>query len=129
MMDKTATRRPAIEDFSDHKVRLFLESLARDLTYTQMAERCLDRFGKARAWSRDKIRSYWLATHTVDISRSPIDREPGIRDFIDDRYGRMTIDDIAFACRTTFGNRAPSRSAIGRYVKRLIDQLKSAADC
>lgn len=103
------------DEFADREVRDFLERLPRG-PFSAMAAACLDRFGAARAWPRDKIIAYWRLVHPIRRGGvSPIEFEPDIRDFIDDRLGRMSFDCITEACRERFGDRAPSRSSIGRY--------------
>lgn len=110
-----APGQPLPDEFADREVREFLERLPR-IPYSAMAAACLAQFGAARAWPRDKIMAYWRLAHPIRQGGvSPIEFEPDIRDFIEDRLGAMTLDDIVQACRETFGGRAPSRSAIGRY--------------
>jgi hypothetical protein len=53
-------------------------------------------------------------------SVSAIDRDPELAAFIRARLGRVRLVDIALECGARFGaGRAPSKSAIHRYWKRL----------
>lgn len=52
-------------------------------------------------------------------TRFSVERDPEIREFIHSVRGCTTLDQLAEACRTKFGSRSPSRSAIHRYIQRL----------
>lgn len=105
----------------DADIRAFLEGLRRDATYSEMATACRERFGVERAWSRSTIARYWRQTHPIfKGTPSPIESDAEVQAFLDDRLGRLTFEEIAAACRRHFGaDRAPSRSAIHRYWKRV----------
>jgi hypothetical protein len=104
----------------DRGVAAFLDRLPRQMTYTQMAAACLERFGADGAWSRTKIAEYWKSRHPRGVGRvSRIDLDPELRDFVEDRLGRLTLDELAEACGERFGpERSPSWSAIQRYAQR-----------
>jgi hypothetical protein len=112
---------------ADTDMKAYLDQLPRHLTYSQMAEACLRRFGQRRAWSRTKIEQYWAMLHppcNKPLSRIAADHE--VRDFIDDRLGRLTLDMIVVSCRGQFGvERTPSRAAIHRYWQRSRQQNAS----
>lgn len=110
--------------FSDAAVRQAVDTAPRSLTYTELARELCQRFGPDRAWSAEQITRYWQATRPVHRGQpARIAQDPAIRSFIDDRLGRMTLDELTDALRRQFGFRAPSRSAIGRYwqSRRRID--------
>ena len=107
----------------DNDITRFLASLPRDLPYSELAERCAKRFG-ARAWSAGKIKAWWIALPPG----SPIERDPDLRAFIDDRLGRWTLTRLAEACRSEFGSHAPKRSAIHRYFKRWRARSEKGAE-
>lgn len=52
-------------------------------------------------------------------TRSRVERDPEIRDFIHSVRGCATVDQLVEACQERFGPRCPSRSAIHRYIQRL----------
>lgn len=54
-----------------------------------------------------------------DGSRLKVERDPEIRDFIHALRGPMTIRQITEACHQRFGERAPGRSSIHRYIQTL----------
>lgn len=109
----------AAETYADAEVREFVEGLPIQATYSEMAAACLERFGPERAWSRTKIICYWQSHHPVgERSRSRIDLDPEVRDFVVDRLGRITILGLVAQCRERFGNRAPSKSGLDRFWQR-----------
>lgn len=112
---------PVKNAFDDDEVAAYLDRLPRHLTYSQMAEACERRFGKTRAWSRSKIIRYWEAAHPPGKGTSSrIDKDAELRDFVTDRLGRMTFDELVRACRERFGTaHSPSRSTLHRYSQRL----------
>ena len=115
----------AREPYADLEVRQFLEGLPRHLTYSELAERCLERFGPARAWSRSKIVRYWYSAHDKRGRPFKFQHDAKVRDFIDDRLGRITLTALAAGCRATFGReRAPSRSALQRYKRSMVDSRR-----
>lgn len=59
-----------------------------------------------------------LAKRPKGLPRSPIDRNPDIRAFVEERFGKMELSEIAAACVVQFGKKAPSRSAIHRFLHR-----------
>ena len=59
-----------------------------------------------------------LAQRSKGLPRSPIDRDPDLKAFIQERLGKMEISEIAAACAAKFGQKAPSRSAIHRFLHR-----------
>ena len=105
----------------DPEVAAFIEGLPRHLTYTEMTAACQERFGPERAWSADAIRRYWLKHHPITKGTfSRIDRDAELRLFIEDRIGRMTLDEIVTACETRFGHdRTPSRSTIHLHSQKM----------
>lgn len=106
--------------FDDAEVRAFIDGEPRHSTYTELAEACLERFGPDRAWSRSKIVRYWYATHAAKKGKAfRFDADPEVRSFLLDRFGRFKLTEIAVAARAEFGDRAPSRSAIHRFWKRV----------
>ena len=56
---------------------------------------------------------------TADM-RSRVDRDPEVATFLAENLGRMLLKDATAACLKRFGaDRAPSRSSIDRYWRRL----------
>ena len=106
-----------IDAQEDAEVQAFVDRLPQHLTYTEMAARCLEEFGCQRAWGRDRITRHWLRANPVRRGGAPtVIADQEMRDFIEDRLGRLTLDAIAADCKTRFGaDRVPSRSAIHRY--------------
>lgn len=51
-------------------------------------------------------------------SRSPIENDRELCDFLDARLGRMLLKDVVAECAAEFGERAPSKSAVHRYHMR-----------
>lgn len=110
---------PKTDVYNDLEVRAFIDGQDRHATYTEMAEACLERFGAERAWSRSKIIRYWQSSRPIIKGRPQrVDEDPDVRTFVEDRLGRLTLDEIVALCREAFGGRAPSRSAIHRYWQR-----------
>ncbi|GGX96672.1 hypothetical protein GCM10007160_25370 [Litchfieldella qijiaojingensis] len=72
-----------------------------------------------RGLKADKKASSSVALALESDPRSKIERDPEIRDFIHSLKGRRSIEQIAEACHGRFGDRAPGRSSIQRYLKRL----------
>jgi hypothetical protein len=96
----------------------WIERQPRQLTYTELAGRCLDHFGPDRAWTVDHIRTYWQSAHQT-MARLPIERDGELLAFLQDRVGRATVDEMLAQCRARFTpDRVPSRSAIGRWLSR-----------
>ncbi len=112
---------PKTNAFSDAEVGEFLDRLPRHITYNEMASACARQFGAERAWSRTKIVRYWNATHPARKGKTArIDLDPEVRDFVEDRLGRMTLDELVVACRDRFGpERSPSSTGIHCHWKRL----------
>lgn len=105
----------------DEDIREFVDQLPRLMTFSEMADECLKKFGPERAWSRSKIVRYWQAERPRHKGyRNRIEADPEIRAFIDERLGRLTLEEIAAACRQQFGaERSPARSSIHRYWDRV----------
>jgi hypothetical protein len=59
-----------------------------------------------------------VARRPKGLPRSPIDRNPDLKAFIEERLGKMEISAVAAACAAQFGKKAPSRSAIHRFLHR-----------
>lgn len=98
----------------------FLEELPRTLTFSEMAEECRRQFGE-RAWSRSRIVRHWYRIHPARKgTASRLDCDADVRSFVEDRLGRLTLDQIVGDCRREFGEqRAPSRSSIHRHFKKV----------
>lgn len=111
---------PKVNIYSDDEVRQFLDGLPRHLTYSEMTTSCVRRFGQARAWSRAKIGRYWAVFHPPGKGKaSRIDFDPEVREFVEDRLGRLTIRMILDECQERFGTeRSPSKSSLHRYWQR-----------
>lgn len=108
------------EAFADQGVVDFLDRLPRHLPHSEKAAACLEQFGAARAWDTDKVARYWKWRHPKGTGRTTrIALDADLRDFIEDRLGCVTLDELTDACRERYGqDRAPSWSAIQRYAKR-----------
>jgi hypothetical protein len=105
----------------DDEVEAFVQSQPRHLTFSEVAEACHERFGAERAWSRDEIIAYW---HSINRPRpgpaSMIDQDVEVRLFLEDRLGRMTLNEIVEKCKFKFGaSRTPSRTSIHVFWKKL----------
>lgn len=109
------------DPFSDTEQREFIESLPRRLPYSAIEEKCIERFGAARAWPRLKIADYWNRHHAPRHGvPSKIYGDHEVREFIEDRLGRSTLDEIHAECLARFGpERTSSRSSIGEHWERL----------
>lgn len=106
--------------FDDREVAAFIDGLPRYLTYSEIRSALVRRFGENRAWSELAIVEYWT-TRSPQRRRhlSRFDRDPELTAFVADRLDRLTLDDLAAACRERFGaERAPSRSALHRHAIR-----------
>lgn len=105
---------PKTDIYEDEDVREFVDQLSRLATYTEMAEVCLKKFGPDRAWSRSKIVRYWQAERPAHKGyRNRIGGNQELHDFIDERLGRLTLDELATECVKRFGAKnSPSRSSI-----------------
>lgn len=57
-------------------------------------------------------------TRRLLLPRSPIQRNPALRQFVLDRAGTMTIEDIARACAVEFGPGTTSHSSIHRFLQK-----------
>jgi hypothetical protein len=110
---------PKTDAYEDEEVREYLDHLPRHLTFSEMADACVRRFGATRAWSRPKIIRYWDFSHPVHKGKAArVDSDDELREFLDDHLGRMTLEKVTMACKDKFGSeRSPSRSAIHRYWK------------
>jgi hypothetical protein len=106
-----------IDAGEDAEVQAFIDRLPQHLAYSEMAARCLEEFGPQRAWGRERITRHWLRGNPVRRGvASKVIADQDIRDFIEDRLGRFTLDVITADCKARFGaDRAPSRSVIHRY--------------
>ncbi len=111
---------PKTDAFNDEEVRIFVDRLPRHLTFSEMASACLGHFSTERAWSRSKIIRYWQAANPVHKGRAArVDADEEVKEFLEDLFGRRTLDELVAACRARFGaERSPSRSAIHRYWMR-----------
>lgn len=56
------------------------------------------------------------------MSRLKAERDPEVRDFILGRLGSCPVDDITKECKARFGSRAPGKSAIYTYIRRLVER-------
>jgi hypothetical protein len=112
--------------FGDDEIRRFVHRATREVTFSELARQCRERFGPDRAWSARKIAIFWHRTRRPRWSTlSRIEVDPEVRDFVDDRLGLFTIDRIRSLCLARFGReRAPSKSAIGRYWLRARDRAR-----
>lgn len=101
----------------DEGVRAFIERQPRHLPFSEVAAACLSEFGPERAWSRSEIEAYWHRAHRPQFGPvSKVDRDPEVRDFLADRLGRLTLDQVLGECRQAFGTeRTPSRSSIHKF--------------
>lgn len=117
------------QNFIDDEMRRFIDDAPAHLTYSELAEACRRRFGSGRAWPAELIRFYWLATHDVRRGKpSKIELDQEVKTFIDDRLGRLTMEELLAACRERFGSdRTPSRTALYRYWQRLRQRAATAA--
>lgn len=60
-------------------------------------------------------------------SRSKIDSDPEVKAFIHSLPEHLYLKEIAARCKKKFGKwRAPGKSAVGRYIKRLEDENKKS---
>lgn len=111
---------PENETF-DPEVADFVESLPRELGYAELAARIAQRFGAERSWPAEKVRRFWVARHRRrhGVDSSIIDNNPDIRAFVLDRAHRLKLDVILAQARAAFGDRAPSRTTIHRFVQKL----------
>ncbi|WP_096700196.1 hypothetical protein [Magnetospirillum sp. 15-1] len=117
---------PKTNVYDDEEVREFVDQLHRLATYSEMAEVCLEKFGPDRAWSRSKIVRYWQTERPAHKGyRNRIDGNKELRNFIDERLGRLTLDELATECVKEFGAKnSPSRSSIHRYWDRVRRRRK-----
>lgn len=107
--------------YDDEGVRAFIERQPRHLTFSEVAAACLREFGPERAWSRSEIVTYWHRAHPPQLGvPARVDRDPEVRDFLADRLGRLTLDEIIDQCRAAFGaERTPGRSTVHKLWSRL----------
>ncbi len=104
----------------DQEIEVFIRSCPRTMTYSEIEQGIRERFGEDRAWPRPRIVAFWTEAHVIHRGREGrIELDPEVRDFIDDRIGRLTYADLAERCRERFGARAPSRSTIHRHHQKL----------
>lgn len=105
----------------DAEVRRFIDRAPRRLTFSELEREVRRRFGQDRAWSREAIARYWHRTQPAGPeSPSRLAQDPELHDFVEDRLGRHTLDEIVAACRRRFGAaRTPSRSALHRRWQKL----------
>lgn len=108
-------------DYFDTEVRAFIDGAPRSSTYSEMARRCVERFGARRAWSRDMIFRYVNdPARPARTRRSRIESDPEVCAFVDDRLGLLTLEELCALCHEQFGAaRAPSKSGLHRRWKRL----------
>lgn len=108
------------DPFSDAEQREFIESLPHQFSYSEIEVRCREKFGP-RGWLAAKIADFWNRNHPPRVGgRSKIYDDKEVRDFIEDRFGRLTLDEIHAACLERFGpDRTPSRTSIHDHWKRL----------
>jgi hypothetical protein len=107
--------------FADAEIRAWVDGQPRYKTYSELAAECRRLFGP-RAWPAAKICRYWLARHGSQKGRGfKFEHDTEVCDFIKDRLGRLTLTELAAICRERFGPaRAPSRSALHRYLKLFV---------
>jgi hypothetical protein len=98
-------------------IKEFILSCPRSMTYREIELAIRDKFGDDRAWSHTRIVNYWQSVKFAHKgSPSRIDRDFEVRSFVGERIHRLTLSELAEACRARFGReRAPSRSSLGRY--------------
>lgn len=57
--------------------------------------------------------------------RSKVEKDPELQDFVHSFAAGDSIDKVLEGCRRRFGDqRTPSRSALGRYIKRRREQVR-----
>lgn len=77
----------------------------------------------ATATAVDRIDKTMVARRTLFRFR----HDTEVLNFVTNTYGQMTISECAQACRERFGERAPARSAIGRFWQWLDGQSLTGA--
>ncbi len=104
----------------DQEVEDFIRACPRSMTYSEIEQGILERFGTDRIWSRTRVFEFWKGVNGANKGRPwKIDVDPEVLHFIEDRLGRMTYENITAECRRLFGARAPSRSTIHRYHQKV----------
>jgi hypothetical protein len=107
-------------------IAAFIDAAPRQLTYSELARLCAERFGE-RTWSEDEIRIYcWRVWRRRRRDGSRIERDPEVKAFLEDRLLRETIDEAHAECLAEFGpERTPSKTAIGRHLIRYRQRLRA----
>jgi hypothetical protein len=101
------------------EIRRFIEYAPKAATYSELEAQLRERFGD-RAWSRADIVKYCRRGRLT--RRSPIETDPDLQSFIEERLWRLTLDELVIECRRRFG-RTPSRTAISRHAHRVAARL------
>jgi hypothetical protein len=112
---------PSENLFADGEVRAFVDSAPRRWTYSEVAARCREKFGRERAWPKARIVAYFLASNRL-LRGKPFNvmRDPEVLAFVNERIARVPYTALADECRSRFGRkRAPSRAALHRYAEFL----------
>ena len=101
----------------DEEVRRFVDGQPSHLTFSEIAALTRVKFGD-RAPSQDQIeRHYHASGNGRKWKPSKIDRNGPLRLFIENRMGRLTLDETLAAVVAEFG-RVTSRTAIHRFWTR-----------
>lgn len=111
---------PITDAFDDEEVKAFVEDLPNHMTYSDMSNACIERFGQKRGWSRSKIILYLDHTFPMGtVRQSRLDADHEVRDFVSDRFGRVSLSKLREQCIERFGkDRALSKSSLHRFWKR-----------
>ncbi len=106
---------------NDREIEAFILDQPRTVPYSDLERAVRARFGADCGWNRDRIVAFWQQATTVKPGTpSRLDQDPEVRQFIDDRLFRLTLDEIHAACLEAFGaTRTPARSSLHRYSQRV----------
>lgn len=104
-----------------HDIEAFILAQPMTMTYSEIEKAVHERFGADCGWTRLHIMALWLDNITVRKGTfSAFDRDPEVREFVNDRLFRVSLDELRALCLATFGaERAPSRSALHRHSQRI----------
>jgi len=113
----------------DPELKSYIDTIIDEMTYSEVYQKCVGRFGENRAPSRTAIARYWLAKssgHVIRPPRSIIERDPELRSYIElEKDGRIFKCLHAMCCEQFGVDRAPSVSAIARYWMRTHGRIRS----